>query len=344
MTKDSLSRHSHLSKIFSEIIGKLNLNRVFNGPGRPCFYSTQSIIKAFLIMVAYRLTSVRSLARFLLEHPEIASNCQFLDDRIPSYRTFCRRFSSLDNWILQWSRIIITFLIEAKILKLKILIIDGTSCQSRCKKPRGLKMTKFSDPEARFGCTNQGKDWFFGYKSIILASSKPLIIPLSWQVIPANQQETNHLIPLVSKASWLLEEGKDYELLGDSSFDSLANFNWCHQLNIRLTGPLKRLGRPSKDKTLEFKFKGARLRRWIFYKSKLGQNLYQRRTDIERLNGHLKDLFLIDPFPVRRLKNVNTYLNLAMLCYLAGVYYNFTHKRKLREIKSLIAWELILRR
>lgn len=38
-----------------------------------------------------------------------------------------------------------------------------------------------------------------------------------------------------------------------------------------------------------------------------------------------------------RLSNVNTYLNLVMLCYLAGVYYNFSNGRKLREIKSLIA-------
>ena len=65
--------------------------------------------------------------------------------------------------------------------------------------------------------------------------------------------------------------------------------------------------------------------------------LYGRRTDIERLNGHLKELFLIDPLPIKRLKNVNTYLNLVMLSYLVCVYYNFTSQRPLREIKSLIA-------
>ena len=113
-------------------------------------------------MIAYRLTSVRSLARFLVEHPEIAKICQFKDNRIPSYRTFCRRFGCLDNWILQWSRIIITFLVDAKIFKLKILIIDGTPCKSECKKPRkkGARTTK-SDPEARFGYTKWGKECFW---------------------------------------------------------------------------------------------------------------------------------------------------------------------------------------
>lgn len=61
----------------------------------------------------------------------------------------------------------------------------------------------------------------------------------------------------------LSEKDKSYELLGDSSFDVEYNYEWK------------------------------------FYKSKLGQKLYQRRTDIERLNEHLKDLFLIDPFPLK---------------------------------------------
>lgn len=279
-------------------------------------------------MVAYRLTSVRSLARFLREHPEVAKVCQFKDDKVPSYRTFCRRFGYLDNWILQWSKIIITFLIDSKILKLKILIIDGTASKSKCHKPRekGAKSVK-SDPEARFGYQKWGKECFFGYKSMILASSEPLIVPLAWQVIPANLQEVNHLISVVSQAGWLLENDKHYELIGDSGLDAGYNYDWCRQLNIRLTCPLN----------MANKLKGQRLRRWQFYKSKLGQKLYQRRTDIERLNGHLKDLFLIDPFPVKRLKSVNTYLNLVMLLYLAGVYHNFTNGRNLREIKSLIA-------
>ncbi len=279
-------------------------------------------------MVAYRLTSVRSLSRFLQEHPEIAKSCQFPDIKVPSYRTFCRRFGCLDNWILSWCRIIITFLLDSEVLKLKLLIIDGTPCKSKCRKPRkrGAKTTA-SDPEARFGYEKWGRECFFGYKSLILASSEPLIVPLAWQVIPANQQEVNHLISVVSQAGWLLERDRKYELIADSGFDAGYNYDWCQKLNIRLTCPLNMSNR----------LKGQRLKRWKFYKSKLGQKLYQRRTDIERLNGHLKDLFLIDPFPVRRFKNVNTFLNLAMLCYLAGVYYNFTWSRNLREIKSLIA-------
>jgi len=334
VTNDTLSRQSHLSKIFAEIISNLDTEEVFNKRGRPYTYSTKSVIKAFLIMVSYRLTSARSLARFLGQHPEIAKVCGFRDNRIPSYRTFCRRFSCLDNWVLQWCRIILTFLVDNRILNLKMLIIDATPCKSKCKKPRARKMSMPSDPEAAFGYTGWEKDWFFGYKAVILATAEPLVVPLSWTVIPGNQQEVKHLIPLVGKASWLL--GDKHELLGDSGFDSTSNYQWSRELKIRFTCPLKLLGRPRKDK-IGIKLKGKRLKRQEFFKSDKGQKLYHRRTDIERLNGHLKELFLIDPLPVRRLRNVKTYLSLTMLCYLAAVYYNYTQGRKLRHIKSLIA-------
>lgn len=325
----SLSGHdNHLGKIFSEIIGNLSIEETFGKIGRPQTYSTKSIIKAFLIMVTYRLTSVRSLARFLIEHPDIAKSCEFKNSKTPSYRTLCRRFDCLDKWILEWCRIILVFLIDSGILNLAKLIVDGTACKSKCKKPRakGAKTT-ISDPEARFGYTKWGRESFFGYKSMILCSSEPLIVPLSWQVIPANLQEVNHLIPLVSKASWLLDKDKHYELVGDSGLDAQYNYDWCKEINIRFTCPLNQAN----------KFKGERLKRQRFYKSKLGQQLYNCRTDIERLNSHLKELFLIDPWPIKRLKHVNTYLNLVMLSYLACVYYNFTSQRPLREIKSLIA-------
>ena len=279
-------------------------------------------------MVAYRLTSIRGLERFLNEHPEILIICEFKNNKVPSYRTLCRRFGCLDNWILEWCRIVLTFLIDSKILNLKILITDGTPGRSRNKKPKVLgARTTLTDQEARFGFTKWGRESFFGYKSMILCSSEPLIVPLAWYVIPANQQEVNNLIPLVSKISWLLDKDIGYELLGDSGFDAQYNYDWCREIKIRLTCPLNMRNR----------LKGPRLERYQFYKSNLGQKLYQRRTDIERLNGHLKDMFLIDPFPVRGLKNVNTYLNSVMLLYLAAVYYNFTNRRPLRKIKSLIA-------
>lgn len=284
-------------------------------------------------MVAWRLTSVRSLARFLADQPAIAKACGFKKGKVPSYRTLCRRFPLLNSQVREWSQTILGSLIEKlKALKLKILIFDGTPCRSKCKKPKDFgARTRKSDPEARFGCysLNGKKEWFFGYKSLIIASSEPLIVPLAWQVIPANLQEIDHFIPLVSEINWLLEKGKRYELVADSGIDSKANYDFAKKLNIRLTCPLnKRAGKL---------IRGQRLKRQNFYQSRLGQKLFKRRSDIERLNSQIKDLFLIDPFPVKGIKNINTYLSLVMLFYLASVYFNFKNQRNLREIKSIIA-------
>lgn len=284
-------------------------------------------------MVAYRLTSIRSLARFLGQNPELTKTCGFKKKKVPSYRTFCRRFGCLNNWVLQWCRILLTWLVENKLLKIKLMILDGTPCKSKCNKPKKFgARTITSDPEARFGCTgkkkqSKNKDWFFGYKSMILASSEPLIIPLAWQVVPANQPEVKQLIPTTKQTTWLLENDQRYDLIADAGFDAQGNYDWCKKINIRFTCPLNPANKP----------RGKRLKRQKFYQSKQGQKLYQRRSDIERLNSHLKDLFLIDPFPVKGLNNANTYLSLAMLCYLAGICYNFQNNRKPRSIKSLIA-------
>lgn len=139
----SLSSENHFGKLLSEVIGSIELVDDFLGGkrGRPRIYTPPMIIKAFLIMVCYRLTSVRSLARFLEEQPQLAKLCGF-GKSIPCYRTLCRRFKSLDNWILEYCRIFITYLIDASLVKLDILIIDGTPAKSKCKKPQRRKEFK----------------------------------------------------------------------------------------------------------------------------------------------------------------------------------------------------------
>lgn len=326
--KVSLKHLNHFAKLLKTIIDGLDglVDETFKSTrGRPKIYSTHSIIKAFLVMVCYRLTSVRSLARFLTQQPEIAKRCGF-NKRTPSYRTLCRRFKFLDNWVLEYCRIFITYLIDNDLVSLNILAIDGTPAKAKGSKPKKDKI-KVSDPEAGFGYQKWGKECFFGYKINILSSTQPLIIPLAWLVIPANKQEVDHLIPTISQATWLFDKDKDYELVGDCGVDSQSNYDWCQKLNIRLTCPLNQSNKP----------KGKRLVREKFYKSRHGQRLYKRRTDIERLNGQLKDIFLIDPLPVRQLKNVQTFVNLVMLAYLSAVYYNHLNARKPRSIKSLIA-------
>jgi hypothetical protein len=282
-----------------------------------------------IVMIHHNLSSVRSLARFLEQQPELAFACGFDPDTIPSYRTLSRRFKTLDNPVMQVVRELLSKMIALGIVNTKIVIIDATPLQAKGNLPKGERSIKPSDPEARFGFQKHGKEVYFGYKLHLISTTAPLMIPLAWQVTPANQQEVNFFIPLFRQAMAFLPPPQ--EIVADASYDSRALFHWAEKHHMRLTTPI------NKGNQDFSRLKPDRLKRHNWYKSKRGQRLYQRRTDIERLNGQTKDVFWIDPLPLVRLKRISTYINLVLLAYLTGVYYNHTNGREPRAIKSLVA-------
>jgi hypothetical protein len=282
-----------------------------------------------MVMIHHNLSSVRSLARFLEQQPELAFACGFDPETIPSYRTLSRRFKTLDNPVMQVVRELLSKMIALGIVNTKIVIIDATPLQAKGNLPKGEKSIKPSDPEARFGFQKHGKEVYFGYKLHLISTTAPLMIPLAWQVTPANQQEVNFFIPLFRQAMAFLPPPQ--EIVADASYDSRALFHWAEKHHMRLTTPI------NKGNQDFSRLKPDRLKRHNWYKSKGGQRLYQRRTDIERLNGQTKDVFWIDPLPLVRLKRISTYINLVLLAYLTGVYYNHTNGREPRAIKSLVA-------
>jgi len=280
-------------------------------------------------MIHYRLSSVRSLARFLPQHPEIALACGFTHDTTPSYRTLSRRFQTLDNPVMRVVKELLSRMVALGIVNTKIVVIDATPLRAKGNPPKGEKSIKSSDPEARFGFQKHGKEVYFGYKLHLISTTAPLMIPLAWQVTPANQQEVNFFIPLSRQVMAFLPSPQ--EIVADASYDSRALFYWSKKHRMRLTTPI------NKGNQDWSRLKPDRLKRHNWYKSKAGQRLYQRRTDIERLNGQTKDVFWIDPLPLVRLKRISTYISLVLLAYLTGVYYNHTNGRKPRAIKSLVA-------
>lgn len=278
-------------------------------------------------MIHYHIDSVRSLARFLEQHIELTLLCGF--DTIPSYRTLLRRFKTLDTPVMKMVKALLSQIVALGIVNTKIVVIDATPLRAKGNPPKGEKSIKPSDPEARFGFQKHGKEVYFGYKLHMICTTIPLIIPLAWQVSPANQQEVNFFIPLFSQVLSFLPTPQ--EIVADTSYDSRALFHWAEQHHMRLTSPINKGNQDWNH------LKPDRLKRLAWYKSKAGQKLYQRRTDIERLNGQTKDIFWIDPLPLVRLKRISTYINLVLLAYLTGVYYNYSNGRKPRAIKSLVA-------
>jgi hypothetical protein len=76
-----------------------------------------------------------------------------------------------------------------------------------------------------------------------------------------------------------------------------------------------------------------------FYDSKLGQIIYSwRGISVEPLIEHIKDVFKIDPLPIRGYQKVAAIVLLSVLIYQIMVYYNCKtgNKKQPKAIKHML--------
>lgn len=291
-------------------------------------------------MVFYRLNSVRGLARILLSNPKITKACG-LEEKIPSYRTLTRRFKTLESPVIDFAKQIILILVKHRIISLEVIATDASLLEAKGKPfQKGNLRIKPSDPDAKWGWS-KSKNWVFGYKlhftsTVLIKDNGQTLVPLGWEVSSANHHDTKFFLLLMVKTKSLADacQRRIKYSLADKGYDYEANYQGCKKAGFRLITPVREM------KTREGKpVRLSRIKRSVlrFLKTKEGRRLYYRRADTERLIGHLKDLFLIDPLPVMRLTNVKPYLALVNLAYLLAVLYNHLNGRSLRAIKSLVA-------
>jgi len=283
-------------------------------------------------MVYYRLNSARSLARFIIQHPELAKACG-LNHHLPCYRTLTRRFKSIDGPVLMFVNKLLSKLISKRIIHLAVLATDGSLLKAKGKE-QPLKRPDIipADKEAKWGYSLT-RGWVWGYKLHLISTVKPCIVPLAWLITTANFQEGPKFINLAKRAVELAKSGSKRikAFLADSAYEGKDIYKWSKkEQKIDFICPIK-------DGTVKHPRSKERKMRLRYFKSKRIKKLFRRRADIERLFGQLKELFTIDPLPVIGLKNVYTYVNLTCLAYLAAVYYNYSNGRGLRQIKSIIA-------
>lgn len=283
-------------------------------------------------MVYYRLNSARSLARFILQHTELAKACG-LNHCFPCYRTLTRRFKQLDEPVLMLVNRLLRQLISKKIIRLAILATDGSLLKARGKEqPKKRPDIIPADKDAKWGYS-LSRGWVWGYRLHLISTVKPCILPLRWLLTTANFQEGPKFInlakPVVELARNNLRRIKTF--LGDSAYESKDIYRWSKkEQKINFICPIKD-GKVKHPRTKERKM------RLKLFKTKRIKKLFKRRADIERLFSQLKELFSIDPLPVTGINNVATYVNLTCLAYLAAIYYNHSNGRGLRQIKSIVA-------
>ena len=75
----------------------------------------------------------------------------------------------------------------------------------------------------------------------------------------------------------------------------------------------------------------------FFYESELGQLVYSWRSkSVEPLFEQIKDVFCIDPLPVRGFDEASALVLLSVLLYQVMVYYNGATGRQSRALKHML--------
>ncbi len=177
------------------------------------------------------------------------------------------------------------------------------------------------DTDARWGYSRT-KGRVFGYKLHLASSTGSLIVPLSADFTTANITDNKMYESITSS----LPLGMVRYVVGDEGYDDhkLCDFS---RYRGHPVFPLERYRHTTDN----------RLALLQFYQSEFGQHVYSRRSiSVEPLIEHMKDVFTIDPLPVRGFDKARSIVLISILLYQLMVYYNYLTGRPLRALKHML--------
>lgn len=301
--------------------------------GRPYVYSPTVILRCFVVRIWLRLDSNRSLHDYLaMDYPynrRVLRVCGLTS--LPDRRTFDRRLSTISVDIKERISTMGNLFVKERLVDPYIVTIDSTLIRAKghlwhkSSMIKGVVPCSGIDTDARWGFSHT-KGWIFGYKLHITASTGSLIIPLSADFTQADVQD-NQIYPAITCSS-SLPQGVRY-MAADSGYDDHKLYNLSTDRGFELVCPVSEIyNNTSSD----------RLQLIEFYESKLGQIIYSWRSiSVEPLIEHIKDVFKIDPLPIRGYQKAAGLVLIVVLLYQIIVYYNCkTHKQHPKAIKHML--------
>ena len=299
--------------------------------GRPYLYSPTVMLRCFIVRIWLRIPSNNALHSFLsidrAYNVRIMRACG-LPGMLPDRRTFDRRFRTISSEI----RLRIDFMggvfVDEKLVDPYIVSVDSTMLRGR----RGLVWHKKSiekgivpysgiDTDARWG-KSRTKGWVFGYKLHLTCSTGSLIVPLSADFTTANVQD-NQMYGRITSSS---VRGVRY-VTADEGYDDKDLYELSTKRGFELVCPISRYESTPPE----------RVELIHFYESELGQLVYSwRLRSVEPLIEQIKDVFSIDPLPVRGFDKASSIVLLSVLLYQVTVFYNHLSGRPLRALKHML--------
>ena len=181
-----------------------------------------------------------------------------------------------------------------------------------------IQKEPYSDPEARWGVrTNadaeDGIEHFYGYKLHLICDAIHGV-PLAYEVLPANRNDSPTLPGLVNQVMAKRPGLKPRYLMADKGYDALSNYQRLNDLRINRVGmtqycdieycetlesdALRKVGRLVRTTS-----------RW--------KRLYKRRASVERAFRSLKRSRLLNQRQFRGLAKLRLHSSLALLTYCA---------------------------
>ena len=182
------------------------------------------------------------------------------------------------------------------------------------------------DTDARWGFSHT-KQWIFGYKLHIVSSTGSLIVPLSADFTQVNVYD-NQIYPAITSSS--LPQRVSYVTAADCGYDDHNLYSLSiGRRGFELVCPVSEIYNHTPS---------DRLQLIEFYGSELGQAIHSWRSiSVEPLIEHIKEVFRIDPLPVRGHQKAAGITLLLVLLYQIIVYYNCkTHKQHPKTIKHML--------
>ena len=290
------------------------------------------ILRCFVVRIWLRLDSNRALHDFLAMdyypyNRRIMKACGLTS--LPDRRTFDRRLSTISADIKERIATMASLFVKEKLVDPYIIAIDSTLLRAKghlwhkSSMIKGLVPRSGIDTDARWGFSHT-KQWIFGYKLHITSSTGSLIIPLSADFTQADVQD-NQRYPAITSSL----PNKVRYMAADSGYDDHKLYKLSTDRGFELVCPISEIyNHTSSD----------RLQLINFYDSELGQAIYSWRSiSVEPLIEHIKDVFKIDPLPVRGYQKAAAIVLLSVLIYQIMVYYNcITGNKQPKAIKHML--------
>jgi hypothetical protein len=299
--------------------------------GRPYVYSPLVMLRCFVVRIWMRIPSNNALHAFFLlsiENPYNASVMRACGlERVPDRRTFDRRLRGISSDVTSRIDSMGHVFVEEGLVDPYIVCVDSTILKARrglewhAKDMRANRIPYTGiDTEARWG-KSKTKGWQYGYKLHLACSTGSLTVPLSAGFTTANVSD-NQMYSRVTSSL----RGVRY-VDADEGYDDSDLYALSRERGFELVCPIERYASTPPE----------RVELVQFYESELGQAVYSwRMRSIEPLIEHIKDVFSIDPLPVRGRAKASSIVLISVLLYQLMVYYNHKTGRPLRALKHML--------